>query len=32
MTTTIPLRQRLSAHLYLRLLHLARWIDRRWGR
>ncbi len=28
----LPVRQRVSAHVFMRLLLVARWVDRRWGR
>jgi hypothetical protein len=28
----LPYRQRIPAHVILRLLAVARWVDRRWGR
>lgn len=28
----LPYRQRVSAHVFMRLLMVARWVDRRWGR
>lgn len=28
----LPVRQRVSAHVLLRLMRVAQWVDRRWGR
>jgi hypothetical protein len=28
----LPVRQRVSAHILLRLMRVAQWVDRRWGR
>jgi hypothetical protein len=28
----LPVRQRVSAHVFMRLLLVARWVDKRWGR
>jgi hypothetical protein len=28
----LPVRQRVSAHVLLRLMRVAQWVDKRWGR